>query len=160
MKETLKKYLPSLVYGGSDGAVTTFAVMAGAVGAGIDARIVIILGLANLFSDGFSMASADYLSEDSRAGENKKTALRNAYATFISFVLVGFIPIIPILFFVREQAFLYSCIFTLTTFAVIGYSRGKILKRDPLRLATQSVAIGTICAIIAYGVGEYISKLV
>ena len=61
MKDSLKKYLPSIVYGGSDGAVTTFAVMAGAVGAGFDSRVIIVLGLANLFSDGFSMASAERL---------------------------------------------------------------------------------------------------
>lgn len=160
MKETLRTYLPSLVYGGSDGTVTTFAVMAGAVGAGIDSRIVIILGLANLFSDGFSMASADYLSEDSRVGESKKIALRNAYITFFSFVIIGFIPIIPVLFFAQQHAFLYSILFTLCTFATIGYVRAKILHRDPLRLATQSVAIGSICAIIAYLVGEYLSRIV
>ncbi|MEN9880861.1 MAG: hypothetical protein RLZZ308_44 [Candidatus Parcubacteria bacterium] len=160
MKESLRNYLPSIVYGGSDGAVTTFAVMAGAVGAGLDTRVVIILGLANLFSDGFSMASADYLSEDSRVGESKKKALRNAYSTFFSFVTVGFIPIIPVLLFEKSNMFFYSCIFTLITFAVIGYTRAKILHRDPLRLATQSVAIGTACASIAYFVGEYISGLV
>jgi VIT1/CCC1 family predicted Fe2+/Mn2+ transporter len=160
MKETLRTYLPSLVYGGSDGTVTTFAVMAGAVGAGIDSRVVIILGLANLLSDGFSMASADYLSEDSRVGESKKIALRNAYITFFSFVIIGFIPIIPVLFFSERHAFLYSILFTLCTFATIGYVRAKILRRDPLRLATQSVAIGTICATIAYLVGEYLSRIV
>jgi ABC-type uncharacterized transport system YnjBCD permease subunit len=48
MKDSIKKYLPSIVYGGSDGVVTTFGVMAGAVGAGIDTRVIIILGLANL----------------------------------------------------------------------------------------------------------------
>ena len=148
------------MYGGSDGTVTTFAVMAGAVGAGIDSRVVIILGLANLFSDGFSMASADYLSEDSYDKENKKQALRDAYATFFSFVTIGFIPIIPLLFIKTSHVFLLSSIFTLTTFVLIGYFRAKILKRDPLRLATQSVAIGTICACISFFVGTYISKLV
>lgn len=160
MKKMLEKYLPSMVYGGSDGTVTTFAVMAGAIGAGIEARIVIILGLANLFSDGFSMASADYLSEDSRVNENKKAALRNAYATFFSFVIIGFFPILPLLFIKNHNAFLVSSIFTLVTFASIGYARAKILNRDPLRLATQSVAIGTICALISYFVGTFISQLV
>lgn len=154
----IKNVLPAVVYGGSDGTVTTFAVMAGAVGAGIDTRIVIILGLANLFSDGFSMASADYLSEDSRIGESKKIALRNAYVTFFSFIIIGFIPLIPVLF-LKNNAFFYSCIFTLTTFASIGYMRGKILHRDPLRLATQSVAIGTTCAVISYFVSSYISQI-
>lgn len=156
---SIKNILPAIVYGGSDGTVTTFAVMAGAVGAGIDTRIVIILGFANLFSDGFSMASADYLSEDSRIGESKKIALRNAYATFFSFVTIGFVPLIPILLF-KNNAFMYSCIFTLITFASIGYMRGKVLHRDPLRLATQSVAIGTACALISYFVSGYISQIV
>lgn len=154
----IKNVLPAVVYGGSDGTVTTFAVMAGAVGAGIDTRIVVILGLANLFSDGFSMASADYLSEDSRVGESKKIALRNAYVTFFSFIVIGFVPLIPVLF-LKNNAFLYSCIFTLITFASIGYMRGKILHRDPLRLATQSVAIGTACALISYFVSSYISQI-
>ncbi len=159
MKKTIRDYLPSIVYGGSDGTVTTFAVMAGAMGAGIDARVVIILGFANLFSDGFSMASADYLSEDSRLGESKKIALRNAYITFFSFIVIGFVPLIPLLF-LKNNAFVYSCLFTLVTFASIGYMRGKVLHRDPLRLATQSVAIGTACALISYFVSGYISQIV
>jgi VIT1/CCC1 family predicted Fe2+/Mn2+ transporter len=129
------------------------------MGAGIDARVVIILGFANLFSDGFSMASADYLSEDSRIGESKKIALRNAYITFFSFIVIGFVPLVPLLF-LKNNAFIYSCIFTLITFASIGYMRGKILRRDPLRLATQSVAIGTACALISYFVSSYISQIV
>ena len=158
MKKTIRDYLPSIVYGGSDGTVTTFAVMTGAMGAGIDARVVIILGFANLFSDGFSMASADYLSEDSRIGESKKIALRNAYITFFSFIVIGFVPLVPLLF-LKNNAFIYSCIFTLITFASIGYMRGKVLRRDPLRLATQSVAIGTACALISYFVSSYISRI-
>lgn len=53
-------YLRDFIYGGIDGTVTTFAVVAGAVGASLEARIVIILGLANLVADGFSMAAANY----------------------------------------------------------------------------------------------------
>lgn len=160
MKETIKKYLPSFVYGGSDGTVTTFAVMAGAVGAGIDTRVVLILGLANLVSDGFSMASADYLAEDSRVGENKKQALKDALVTFFSFTAIGFIPILPVIFAAKEKQFILSAIFTLVAFACIGYLRGYILKRNKYMLAMQSVAIGSICAALAYFVGEYISRIV
>ncbi|SHH21232.1 VIT1/CCC1 transporter family protein [Thermosipho atlanticus] len=59
------KYIGSAVYGASDGIVTTFAVVAGVVGAQLDPKIVLILGFANLFADGFSMAIGDYLSEKS-----------------------------------------------------------------------------------------------
>ena len=53
-------YLRDWVYGGIDGTVTTFAIMAGVVGADLSAGVVIILGIANLLADGFSMAAANY----------------------------------------------------------------------------------------------------
>lgn len=53
-------YLRDWIYGGIDGAVTTFAIVAGVVGAELSAGIVMILGLANLLADGFSMAASNY----------------------------------------------------------------------------------------------------
>lgn len=58
-------YLKEFVYGGIDGSVTTFAVVAGAMGANLDMEIIIILGLANLLADGFSMSVGAYLSAKS-----------------------------------------------------------------------------------------------
>lgn len=54
-------YLRDFIYGSVDGAVTTFAVVAGVAGAKLAAGIVIILGVANLVADGFSMAVSNYL---------------------------------------------------------------------------------------------------
>lgn len=59
-------YLENFVYGGIDGSVTTFAVVAGVIGASLPPFIVLILGFANLFADGFSMAVSSYMSEKSR----------------------------------------------------------------------------------------------
>jgi VIT1/CCC1 family predicted Fe2+/Mn2+ transporter len=53
-------YLRDWIYGGIDGAVTTFAIVAGVAGAELSAAIVLILGFANLLADGFSMAAANY----------------------------------------------------------------------------------------------------
>ena len=55
-------YIGDAVYGASDGIVTTFAVVAGAAGAAFSPAIVIILGLANLAADGFSMGASKFLS--------------------------------------------------------------------------------------------------
>ncbi len=63
--QTLENYLGEFVYGGIDGCVTTFAVVAGAVGAGLDSAIIIVLGFANLFADGFAMSVGAYLSTKS-----------------------------------------------------------------------------------------------
>ena len=53
-------YLRDWVYGGIDGAVTTFAVVAGVAGASLPSNVLLILGLANLLADGFSMAAGNY----------------------------------------------------------------------------------------------------
>ena len=58
---TSHNYLRDFVYGGIDGAVTTFAVVAGTIGAALSPRVVLILGVANLIADGFSMAASDFL---------------------------------------------------------------------------------------------------
>lgn len=58
---TRHSYLRDFVFGGVDGAVTTFAVVSGVAGAGLSPGIVVVLGLANLAGDGFSMAAGNYL---------------------------------------------------------------------------------------------------
>lgn len=68
----LQEYLREFVYGGIDGAVTTFAVVAGGFGANLDSGIIIILGFANLFADGFSMSVGAYLSAKSEKDNYKK----------------------------------------------------------------------------------------
>ena len=54
-------YLKDFIYGAIDGAVTTFAVVSGVAGAGLSSGIIIVLGVANLIADGFSMAVSNFL---------------------------------------------------------------------------------------------------
>lgn len=60
-RQWVDNYLGEFVYGGIDGAVTTFAVVAGAAGANFTAGVAIVLGIANLIADGISMAVSAYL---------------------------------------------------------------------------------------------------
>lgn len=59
------EYIGSLVYGALDGIITTFAIASGVVGAGLSPGIILVLGLANVLGDGFSMATGAYLSSKS-----------------------------------------------------------------------------------------------
>jgi VIT1/CCC1 family predicted Fe2+/Mn2+ transporter len=58
-------YIGSMVYGGLDGIITTFAVVSGVAGAQLGANVILILGIGNLLADGFSMGTGDYLSTKS-----------------------------------------------------------------------------------------------
>jgi len=59
------QYIGDLVYGGLDGIITTFAVVSGVAGANLGSGVILVLGLANLLADGFSMGTGAYLSAKS-----------------------------------------------------------------------------------------------
>jgi VIT1/CCC1 family predicted Fe2+/Mn2+ transporter len=73
------EYLGDFVYGGLDGIVTTFAVVSGVAGAQLSASIILILGLANLLADGFSMATGAYLSSKSKSEYYNREAQRQRW---------------------------------------------------------------------------------
>jgi len=54
-------YVGDTILGAIDGTVTTFAIVAGATGARLSPGIALVLGLANVLADGFSMAVSNYL---------------------------------------------------------------------------------------------------
>ena len=56
------QYVGDIIYGGLDGIITTFAIVSGVAGAQLESGIILVLGLANLIADGFSMAAGAYLS--------------------------------------------------------------------------------------------------
>lgn len=72
------KYLGDFVYGANDGLITTFSVVAGALGASFPTTVVMVLGLANILADGFSMGAGNYLAirseNDYKKGQRKKEA--------------------------------------------------------------------------------------
>ena len=167
-KEIKRKYLPEFVYGGIDGAVTTFAVVMGSFGASLSSTIIIILGFANLFADGFSMAASNYLSTKSEKlldKKNNKEPLKTASATFFSFLVVGFIPLLSFVlavFFpsVESLKFFYSGFLTFIAFVVIGLLKGKITGHNKTLSVLETVLIGGLAAIIAFIVGYLINSIV
>lgn len=73
------QYLGEMVYGGLDGIVTTFAVVSGVAGAALGSHVVLIMGLANLLADGFSMAVGSYLSAKSEKEYYRREREREAW---------------------------------------------------------------------------------
>ena len=56
------QYIKNIVYGGLDGIITTFSIIAAAYGANFEMKMIVIMGIANLIADGFSMGLGDFLS--------------------------------------------------------------------------------------------------
>jgi len=219
-------YIKDFIYGAIDGAVTTFAIVAASAGAGLSSGIIIVLGLANLLADGFSMAASNYLGtkadqqlfEKAKAEEHKeieihpegeieevrqifatqgfegenlehvvevitndrelwvKTMMREehgleeggpealpaAKATFVAFLVVGAVPLLP--YFVGPlidipNQFAISCGMTAMAFLMVGWIKGRIVGVDKLRSALETLAIGGAAAGVAYFVGVLLSGM-
>ncbi len=170
-KESLSyKYLPEFVYGGIDGSVTTFAVVSGVVGASLSSSIVIILGFANLFADGFSMAVSNYLStrsvEDRDDCRKKIVPMKTAFATFVSFLLIGFIPLLSFVLaaltknaYLIKNQFLFAFILTGIAFLIVGYFKGDVIGKQKTRAALETLLIGSVAAGLAFLVGYLLRGL-
>ena len=218
------KYLSEFVYGGIDGCITTFAVVAGAVGARMDTSVILILGIANLVADGFAMSVGAYLSAQSEKKmyqkhlrsehwqvkhtpddereevreiyrnkgfegelleqvvdvicadkdrwveemmkneldlqEEKKSCRMIGLATFISFVLIGFIPIslyvLNLSVNLSINLFLWTSILTGIGFVIVGFFKAYVTKENAVKGISETLALGTIAATLAYYLGFFI----
>lgn len=164
-----RRYLAEFVYGAIDGTVTTFAIIAAVSGAALSSTIILILAFANVLSDGFSMAASNYLSTKSEAAVNfqadkkTKSPLKTATVTFVSFILVGSIPVVPFVLFYKTQSidpFFVSALVTGLVFLLIGYIRGRVTGRSGLVAALETLIIGTIAALVAYLSGNWLEQLI
>jgi|TARA_B100002003_G_C14051497_1_gene506377 VIT1/CCC1 family predicted Fe2+/Mn2+ transporter len=221
-------YVGDFVFGAIDGSITTFAVVSGVAGAALSVNVVIILGLANLLADGFSMAVGNYLSSKSniefaererkremwevenypkgeideiraifkRKGfkgkqlesavktvtsnkkvwvdtmmvdelhiiEEKASPVKKGTVTFVSFALVGLIPLIPYLISLFSEAvkrivFPLSIILTFIAFFFIGSTKTYVTGKNWFKSGLETLLIGGAAAIIAYAIGYLLRGL-
>jgi VIT1/CCC1 family predicted Fe2+/Mn2+ transporter len=159
-------YIRDAVFAASDGLVTTFAVVAGSFGASFGTNVVIILGFANLLADGLSMSSGTYMgvkSEmDFEKGEGDKhlvggSPVKQGLITFGSFVIAGFIPLIPYVVNLSSK-FFSSLILVFISMFVIGMVRGRFTKKSWYKSGLETLLIGGMSALSAYFIGFAIDK--
>lgn len=164
-----RHYVRELIYGANDGLITTFAVVAGVAGGGLPLRAVLIIGVANLFADGISMATGNYLSIRSHEGvlaaqdlpEEEAFPLRHAVATFLAFVVAGAVPLVPYMLpDVTSSRFASSAVCTLLAMFVVGASRSLIARTRWWAAGLEMAALGTVVSALAYGSGKLVAALV
>lgn len=173
-RQHLEDYLSEFVYGGIDGAVTTFAVVAGATGARFDTKVLLVLGFANLIADGFSMGVGSYLSTKSeqelmlkkkQSIANEPSPIINGLSTYASFILIGLVPLLAytvdaIFGLDSSNLFLVSSILTGLAFVGIGALKSRVAQAPRLRSILETLILGVIAAGFAYVLGDLLEKLI
>ena len=164
-----RHYIGDLVYGANDGIVTTFAVVAGVAGAALPARVVIILGVANLFADGFSMATSNYLAIRSRGAVERAAgapisepfAIKHGVATLLAFVLAGAVPLLAFLGHVPPTSrFSAATALTGATLFGVGSARTLVVGGRWWKHGLEMLAVGALAAGVAFALGRLLARLV
>ena len=168
MAGLFRHYLRDLIYGANDGIVTTFAVVAGVAGAELSTRVVLILGIANLAADGFSMGASNFLSirsnEAVRAASGLDSeepfAFRHGVATAAAFVVAGTVPLVAYLTPVPTgHRFAVAVLLTVLALFAMGASRSLVTARRWWRSGFEMLLVGAAAAAVAYAAGDVIARV-
>jgi vacuolar iron transporter family protein len=168
IREMAHHYLRDLVYGANDGIITTFAVVAGVAGAELAARTVVILGVANLLADGFSMGASNFLAirseEAARAAAGLRVEeprpLRHGTATFAAFLVAGVVPLAPYLTPVAPPArFAIAVALTFVVLFTVGALRTVVTRRGWWWSGVEMLLVGAGAAGVAYGIGALLARV-
>jgi vacuolar iron transporter family protein len=166
---TARHYIRDLVYGASDGIVTTFAVVSGVAGGALSPAAVLIVGAANLAADGLSMGVGNFLAirahERARAADNlpeeEAYPSKHGAATFAAFITAGSVPLLPYVINAgATDAAVWSVGLTLATMFLLGVARGLATEERWWKAGLESLAMGSVVAAAAYAAGALVAALV
>ncbi len=160
MKTVLNEdYFRSVIFGLQDALVSTTGVVVG-ISAGVPEKAIIILAaFVTVSVEASSMAASQYSSEKAvhqidKSDKHKDDLLIGAALMFFAYLLAGLIPISPFLFFVPDIARIISICAALISLFLVGFIKGRIVKHEAMRSATEMLFIGGLATAIGLIVGN------
>ena len=154
-------YLRSALFGLQDGLVSTTGVVVGISTGVSNKEIVILAAFVAVAVEATSMAAGQYSSEKAvhqldKTGKHTDSVMLGAIIMFVSYLLAGLIPIIPIILFNQSEARILSVIFAFIGLFIIGFIKGKIVDHHAFRSAIELFVIGATATTIGLVVGHFL----
>lgn len=159
MSNIHEDYLRSALFGLQDGLVSTTGVVAG-ISAGVESKAIIILAsFVAVTVEASSMAAGQYSAEKAvhqldKTGKHTDNLILGAVIMFLSYLLAGLIPIIPVVLLNQPAARYVSIVFAFLGLFVIGFIKGKIVEHKPFRSAAELFIIGAVATAVGLLVGQ------
>ena len=169
---TLAKHVRGVVFGGMDGILTTFALLAAVEGSTqTSTSLTLVIGISTVLADALSMAAGEYLSakaeHELQGGydADEPGPLEKGAAMFIAFTLFGSLPLIGCVASTNLSRFDSSSSFSISVVITAGmlFALGAIKSQfgaGVWYLAGAEVAgIGGVAATVAYFTARVVGKL-
>lgn len=95
----------------------------------------------------------------------EKSPIKTATVTYVSFILVGLIPLLTYVFdyfkdIPENMLFSVSAILTSIAFVMIGYLKSYVTETHKIKSIAETLLLGGVAAIMAYYVGDLIEKMI
>jgi VIT1/CCC1 family predicted Fe2+/Mn2+ transporter len=159
-------HMRGIIFGGLDGILTTFAIMAASIGARQSATTTIVIGVSTLLADALSMAGGEYLSAKAeqeclapraRLVAGEPSPLAKGSAMFVAFLLFGAIPLLGFILSNSLARYLPGVQHDVVTGAVtvlalfgLGAVKSQFGKMPWWRSGGEVVLVGGAAASVAY----------
>lgn len=174
-QSVLGQFIRDIVFGTNDALLTNIGIITGFTASLVSNRLIILAVLVDIFTSAFAMATGTYLSRtseddylDARLAKQTKSGVDKALANpiiaaivmWIVYVISGFIPLLPFFFGLPPtEAAKWAVVFGALTFLVVGIFKGKVTNTSLKKSALQFFILGTLAALIGYGIGIFASNL-
>lgn len=158
-----REYFKSFVFGVEDSLVSTVGLLSGVALAGVATGTVVLTGVVLIFVEAFSMAAGEYLSEYEteeyqKQGEvSPRTSLTASAIMFVSYLVSGFVPLTPYLFFTgAAEALPYSIGASLVALFCLGLVGARITKTSYAGHALRMLSIGGTAILVGVLAGQLV----
>ena len=164
-------YIRNVVFGVEDSLVSTVGLLSGIDIGHVPNSTILFTGIVFIAVEAFSMAVGSFLSEESveeyevkengTAGTSKigMTSAIGGTIMFVSFVVAGFVPLLPYLLSSGPTSLVTSIIISLVALGILGYISAKVTKAAPwkrtfrmLVLGGSAILIGAIVSFFVKGI--------
>ncbi len=158
-------YFRSFVFGVEDSLVSTVGLLSGIAMAGVPRGTVFLTGVVLIFVEAFSMAAGSFLSEyTAEEYASKSDASTNrpfgvGTVMFFSYLVAGFIPLLPYLFFDVRAALGISIAGSLAALFILGVVGAKFSRRSVLKRGFRMLVIGGAAIMLGVVAGIIINAL-
>lgn len=156
-----RTYMRNFIFGVEDSLVSTVGLLSGIAVTNVSVNTIVLTGVVLIFVEAFSMGVGSYLSEHSTSDHesentNPKVAIVGGVIMFVSYLIAGFIPLLPYLVAPRETALWLSIGFSLIALFALGAVSAKMLKNKLWPSGIRMLILGGLAIAIGIVVGKII----
>jgi len=169
----LSNHVRGVVFGGMDGILTTFALLAAAAGTKTSHSLTLVIGISTVLADALSMAAGEYLSakaEEELQGaafkrpKEEPHPMEKGLAMFVAFTLFGSMPLLGFVVTAMlargsQYSFQLSVLITGVTLFTLGTIKTSFGAGVWWRSGMEVTVIGGAAACVAYFTAQVVDYL-